>query len=174
MSRLEKDYQLQVIKMVLNTYLNQITLATEDDLKSLEANRDQVVWDLATKIYGQSGHTVELHMIRDAVDSKIREKKKELKICWSAEMKPKIFTQTQKVIHEQLGVDKENINLSSKLNHLGMDELDWIEFVIALEEEFEIEISDFEAEETLYGCSVETLVNFLYEKVPSQSYIDFK
>jgi len=51
------------------------------------------------------------------------------------------------IISEQLGVKKEEVKLeSSFIDDLGADSLDTVEVVMALEEEFGIEIPDEDAE----------------------------
>ena len=51
------------------------------------------------------------------------------------------------IIAEQLGVKKEEITEESKfIDDLGADSLDTVELVMALEEEFGIEIPDEDAE----------------------------
>jgi len=51
------------------------------------------------------------------------------------------------IIVEQLGVDPEEVTMeASFVNDLGADSLDTVELVMALEEEFNIEIPDEEAE----------------------------
>lgn len=53
----------------------------------------------------------------------------------------------KKIVAEQLGVKEEEIkNESSFVDDLGADSLDTVELVMALEEEFECEIPDEEAE----------------------------
>ncbi|MFG1488399.1 acyl carrier protein [Oceanospirillum sp. HFRX-1_2] len=53
----------------------------------------------------------------------------------------------KKIVSEQLGVKEEEItNASSFVDDLGADSLDTVELVMALEEEFETEIPDEEAE----------------------------
>ncbi|HYW03032.1 MAG TPA: acyl carrier protein [Gammaproteobacteria bacterium] len=53
----------------------------------------------------------------------------------------------KKIIVEQLGVkDDEVTNEASFVDDLGADSLDTVELVMALEEEFECEIPDEEAE----------------------------
>jgi len=53
----------------------------------------------------------------------------------------------KKIVAEQLGVTEADVkNESSFVNDLGADSLDTVELVMALEEEFECEIPDEEAE----------------------------
>jgi acyl carrier protein len=58
-----------------------------------------------------------------------------------------IEQRVKKIIAEQLGVNEGEIkNGSSFVDDLGADSLDTVELVMALEEEFETEIPDEEAE----------------------------
>ena len=53
----------------------------------------------------------------------------------------------KKIVIEQLGVKEDEVsNSSSFVDDLGADSLDTVELVMALEEEFECEIPDEEAE----------------------------
>jgi acyl carrier protein len=53
----------------------------------------------------------------------------------------------KKIVAEQLGLKVDDIkNEASFVDDLGADSLDTVELVMALEEEFEIEIPDEEAE----------------------------
>ena len=53
----------------------------------------------------------------------------------------------KKIVVEQLGVKEEEVsNSASFVDDLGADSLDTVELVMALEEEFECEIPDEEAE----------------------------
>ncbi len=55
--------------------------------------------------------------------------------------------QVKAIVAEQLGVKAEQVtNEASFVDDLGADSLDTVELVMALEEEFEIEIPDEEAE----------------------------
>ena len=58
-----------------------------------------------------------------------------------------IEERVKKIVCEQLGVKEEEVTTeSSFVNDLGADALDTVELVMALEEEFETEIPDEEAE----------------------------
>lgn len=53
----------------------------------------------------------------------------------------------KQIVAEQLGVDEDQVtNEASFMDDLGADSLDTVELVMALEEEFDIEISDEDAE----------------------------
>ncbi len=58
-----------------------------------------------------------------------------------------IEERVKKIVAEQLGVKEEDVKPeSSFVEDLGADSLDTVELVMALEEEFETEIPDEEAE----------------------------
>lgn len=58
-----------------------------------------------------------------------------------------VFEKVKKIIAEQLGVDEGEISDESHfIDDLGADSLDTVELVMALEEEFGIEIPDEDAE----------------------------
>ena len=58
-----------------------------------------------------------------------------------------IVERVKKIVAEQLGVNEADIkNESSFVDDLGADSLDTVELVMALEEEFECEIPDEQAE----------------------------
>lgn len=58
-----------------------------------------------------------------------------------------IEKRVKEIVAEQLGVDEAQVtNDASFMDDLGADSLDTVELVMALEEEFDIEISDEAAE----------------------------
>jgi acyl carrier protein len=58
-----------------------------------------------------------------------------------------IEERVKKIVAEQLGVKEDEVNTeASFVEDLGADSLDTVELVMALEEEFETEIPDEEAE----------------------------
>jgi acyl carrier protein len=63
------------------------------------------------------------------------------------------------IVCEQLSVDKDDVNPeSSFVEDLGADSLDTVELVMALEEEFEVEIPDDQAEEI---TTIQTAVEWI-------------
>ena len=61
--------------------------------------------------------------------------------------KEEVYKKVKAVVVEQLGVSEDEINEEASFTEdLGADSLDTVELVMALEEEFDIEISDDEAE----------------------------
>ena len=69
-----------------------------------------------------------------------------------------IEERVKKIIVEQLGVKEEDVKPeASFVEDLGADSLDTVELVMALEEEFDIEIPDEEAEKiTLFNLRLTT------------------
>ncbi|MGI6050473.1 MAG: acyl carrier protein [Acetivibrionales bacterium] len=58
-----------------------------------------------------------------------------------------VFDKVKDIIVEQLGVDEEEVKMeASFIDDLGADSLDIVELIMALEEEFDLEIPDKEAE----------------------------
>jgi len=72
----------------------------------------------------------------------------------------------KEIIVEQLSVDPEQVTpQASFVNDLGADSLDTVELIMALEEEFDIEIPDEEAEKiATVGQAVEYIRSRLQEK----------
>lgn len=86
-------------------------------------------------------------------------KKKEKEV--PEERKQEIFLKIRPIIAKELQVDKDKIELSSRIaEDLGADSLDSIEIVMALEEEYNIEILDVDAEKLK---TIEDIVFYLAE-----------
>lgn len=68
-----------------------------------------------------------------------------------------VFEKVKEIVVEQLGVEEDEVTMeSSFIDDLGADSLDIVELIMALEEEFEIEVPDEEAEKiTTVGDVVE-------------------
>jgi len=70
-----------------------------------------------------------------------------------------IFDEVKEVIVEQLNVNPDEVKLESNfVEDLGADSLDVVELVMALEEKFEIEIPDSEAEKI---ATVKDVVDYI-------------
>ncbi len=70
-----------------------------------------------------------------------------------------VETKVKGIIAEQLGVSEEEIKITpSFIEDLGADSLDIVELVMAMEEEFEVEIPDEEAENIK---TVQDAVNYI-------------
>lgn len=77
------------------------------------------------------------------------------------------FDRVQKIVAEQLGVDAaEVVPQANFANDLGADSLDTVELVMALEEEFDIEIPDEAAEKMM---TVQEAVDYINDKVAASA-----
>jgi acyl carrier protein len=229
-----KNYEMQILAMMINQYLDDMVSLSEEKLNQLEANRDQIVWDLATRIYKESGHKVEFHIIRNLINSRIEVMRYQLFFSKSSLLESKrideekamkiaeqkanaiindkkiddtkkitsqenerqlaIFIKVQEIISYQLEVEKSEIHIDDELFYLqsaervssyssysfysscssfgfgrnscllsnwGGDELDTIDLIMALEEEFELELEEKCQEFT----TVKKLVDYLAENL---------
>ncbi len=73
-----------------------------------------------------------------------------------------IIQRVKKIICEQLGVEEDDVKPeASFVEDLGADSLDTVELVMALEEEFGVEISDEDAENI---TTVQNVIDYIKEK----------
>lgn len=72
-------------------------------------------------------------------------------------VKSVVFDKVKEIIVDQLGVEESEVTMeASFIDDLGADSLDIVELIMALEEEFDLEIPDKEAEKiTTVGDAVE-------------------
>ena len=117
-----------------------------------------------------------LSELREQAEQKAAEEAKRLD---ELQKQDEIFLKLRRILAQQSGVDEEQVNLDSHLaDDLGLGlgggydcYLDMMELVIGIEEEFEIEISDYEAEEIgcLHSrpptCIVGELLDYIYLKI---------
>ena len=74
-----------------------------------------------------------------------------------------IFDKVKGIIVEQLGVAESSVTLeASFIDDLGADSLDIVELIMALEEEFDMEIPDADAEKIV---TVNDVVEYIKENV---------
>lgn len=69
------------------------------------------------------------------------------------------FDDVKNVVVEQLSVDGDSVKMESKIiEDLGADSLDVVELIMALEEKFDIEIPDGDAEKLI---KIEDVVKYI-------------
>lgn len=74
-----------------------------------------------------------------------------------------IFDKVKEIIIEQLGVTESSITMeASFIDDLGADSLDIVELIMALEEEFDTEIPDADAEKVV---TVGDVVDYIKDHV---------
>lgn len=74
-----------------------------------------------------------------------------------------ISARVRKIVSEQLGIKEQELNDDASFrDDLGADSLDSVELVMALEEEFETEIPDEEAEKI---GTVKQTIEYIVEKM---------
>ncbi len=67
------------------------------------------------------------------------------------------------IISDQLGLEKDEIQLeASFIDDLGADSLDIVEMIMTIEDEFDIEISDEDAEKIV---SVQDAISYINDKM---------
>ena len=82
-------------------------------------------------------------------------------------MSQEILTKVQGIVSEQLSVDSAEVKPEANFaNDLGADSLDTVELVMALEEEFDIEIPDEDAEKI---TTVQEAVDYINNKVAASA-----
>jgi acyl carrier protein len=74
-----------------------------------------------------------------------------------------VYERVKEIISEQLNVDESEVTPEkSFVDDLGADSLDLVELIMALEEEFDLEISDEEAQGIR---TVEEAVRYIEERI---------
>lgn len=71
-----------------------------------------------------------------------------------------VFEKVKSIVVDQLGVDEEVISLETSFTELNADSLDIVELIMALEEEFDLDIPDEDAEKIR---TVGDAVNYITE-----------
>ena len=73
-----------------------------------------------------------------------------------------IFEKYKNIVVEQLGVEEKHVTMEATfVDDLSADSLDIVELIMAIEEEFEMEIPDTDAEKIV---TVGDVVNYIKEK----------
>ena len=78
------------------------------------------------------------------------------------------FDRVKTIIVEQLGIEPDEVQMNSNfVNDLGADDLDFVELIMAFEEEFEVEIPDNVAERIKTVGETVNIVVYGYGYVPN-------
>ncbi|KAI9134228.1 hypothetical protein [Acaryochloris sp. CCMEE 5410] len=150
----DQEYTLSILKMVINNDLENHHVETSQDLEHLESKRDQLVWEIATKIYTYSGHKVELSMVRDLVTIHLKRKRRQFstaKLLERQERQPQpkppirsnvdsvrwIFLKTCSIICNYTDVNAHRVSMASRIADFA-DEKELTQILRDLEEVFEI------------------------------------
>lgn len=73
-----------------------------------------------------------------------------------------VFEKVRDIVVDQLSVEAEEVALETTFEELNADSLDVVEMVMALEEEFDIEIPDEDAEKI---SSIDAAVQYINAKI---------
>jgi len=85
-----------------------------------------------------------------------------LEILWKEVKIMDILEKIKSIVIDQLSVDADEVTLETSFEDLNADSLDVVELVMALEEEFDIEIPDEDAEKIR---SIGAAVEYIQAKV---------
>lgn len=69
-----------------------------------------------------------------------------------------VFDKVKHIIADKLGISEGEIKMETTFEDLGADSLDIVELIMAIEEEYDIQVSDEEAER---AQSVGDVVNYI-------------
>ena len=72
-----------------------------------------------------------------------------------------VFDRVKEIIVDELGVDAEAVTIDSTLEDLGANSLDAVELIMALEEEYDLEIAEDDAKAMK---SVKNIVDYIESK----------
>jgi len=69
-----------------------------------------------------------------------------------------VFDRVKEIVVQELGVDVDKVTIEATLEDIGADSLDAVELIMALEEEYDLEISEEEARKF---SSLKNIVEFI-------------
>jgi len=73
-----------------------------------------------------------------------------------------IFDKLKEIIKDELGFETDDLTLESTLVDMGADSLDAVELIMAIEEEYDIEIAEEDAQQF---TSLGNIVSYIESKV---------
>lgn len=66
------NYESKILTTVVNKYLDEIISMDRNCLNRLQKNSDEVVWNIVTKIYKESGHKISFESVLDIIKFRIK------------------------------------------------------------------------------------------------------
>lgn len=149
----DQEYTLSILKMVIINDLENHHIETRQDLERLESKRDQLVWEIATKIYTYSGHKVELSTVRDLVTIHLKQKRRQVYAAQHLDRHPQpktpirsnvdsvrwIFLKTCSIICNYTDVNAHRVSMASRIADFA-DEKELTQIIRDLEEVFDIKL----------------------------------
>ena len=108
---MDDEYELKVLETVALKLINEIVVHNETDFKNIEKNREEIVYDIARKIYSQSGKTFPFSRMRELFDYRMKLEREKIEAGKKG---------TESTFHhESLGNDQheelENLEISQNL-----------------------------------------------------------
>ncbi len=79
MNNADQDYESNILKLAINKYLDQKLTGSQKELERIELNKDELVWDVVSTIYNQSGYKVSMSFAKDVIDQRIKDIKNKIK-----------------------------------------------------------------------------------------------
>ncbi len=185
-----QNYELHILNYAINKYIDNILPSnSQDALNVIIYQSDDLVWRVATEIYTKSGYKIDFSWIQDILNLRIeplkfkiaeqeRIRKQKAKQEKFAEFKKAypyidldierleiIFIKLRNVVIEHLEVDEDQVTLDSHImKDLGADDLDAVELLYKMEEEFDIEIPE---DPSL--CNIGKFLEFVCQEVKTYS-----
>ena len=72
-----------------------------------------------------------------------------------------VFDKVKEIISDKLGINEDEITMDTSFEDLGADSLDIVELIMAIEEEYDVQVSDSEAEKAKTVGDVVKYINTL-------------
>ena len=72
-----------------------------------------------------------------------------------------VFDKIREIISDKLGISEDEITMDTSFEDLGADSLDIVELIMAIEEEYDVQVSDTEAEKAKTVGDVVKYINTL-------------
>lgn len=75
----EQVYESNILKIAINKYLDKNFPKSQENLQRLVSNKDEIVWDIVSTIYIQSGYKVSMSFAQDILEQRIKDMKEQIK-----------------------------------------------------------------------------------------------